>query len=386
MVEGIPETHRSEDKLWQFFSSFFPKEDIRDINIAMHIPELEAAVAKHEAAEFALQKAQGQWEKDGKDPAKRPTTSYYHEDAITYYEKEKNDAEKKAGEEREKLEKDSKQLGGVNGTTAFVTFENALDCSKAVGLNFSAHKDEWLVSLAPPPSDMIWSDLKVSDESKAVKKLMGYGLVFGLYACFTPVCLLVTNLASAVSMGPLQSTWDSYAPTLGLLIFLSFAPTVLILIFSLLFNFKCDVNVQIETQNWYFWFLFFFVILVTAIGQGFTDFIEQVSESPFDLPLILADKMPAATHYYLTYLCLQWVTHGMNLTRYIQVGKFVTFSKFLDEEDARAMAEPEDQDYYGMGSRSARFTTNFLIALIFGTLSPLMSLLGWINFFVCRVL
>jgi len=76
----------------------------------------------------------------------------------------------------------------------------------------------------------------------------------------------------------------------------------------------------------------------------------------------------------------------MNLMRYIQVGKFVAFSKLLEEEEARAMAEPEDQDYYGMGSRSARFTSNLLIALIFGTLSPLMSLLGWVNFWVCRVI
>eukprot|EP00930_Biecheleria_cincta_P090505 TRINITY_DN798_c0_g1_i2.p1 TRINITY_DN798_c0_g1~~TRINITY_DN798_c0_g1_i2.p1 ORF type:complete len:797 (+),score=140.85 TRINITY_DN798_c0_g1_i2:1761-4151(+) len=386
MIEGIPESHRSETKLWEYFSQFFAKDDIRDIHIVMHIPELENTVAKLEAAELALTQAQVQWEKDGKDPAKRPKTSFYHEDALECYEKAKNDAEQEAEKLRDALENDHKTPGGVNASTAFVTFENALDCSKAVGLNFSPHKDEWLISLAPPPGDLIWSDMKVSEEGKSVKRVLGYAAVFGLYASFTPVCLLVTNLASMLELGPLQSIWDTYAPTMGLLIFLSFVPTVLILIFSFLFNFKCEVNVQVETQNWYFWFLFFFVILVTAIGQGFSVFVEEISERPFDLPLILADKMPAATHYYLTYLSLQWVTHGMNLMRYIQVGKFIGFSKLLETEEARAMSEPEDQDYYGMGSRSARFTSNLLIALIFGTLSPLMSLLAWINFWVCRVI
>ncbi|CAK9050517.1 unnamed protein product [Durusdinium trenchii] len=83
-------------------------------------------------------------------------------------------------------------------------------------------------------------------------------------------------------------------------------------------------------------------------------------------------RMPTSTHYYLNFLVLQWVTHAMNLTRYMQaaplawsqgvfvrllcgwweVTKFVGFSKIWSEDDARALAEPEDQDYYGMGSRT----------------------------------
>ena len=76
----------------------------------------------------------------------------------------------------------------------------------------------------------------------------------------------------------------------------------------------------------------------------------------------------------------------MSLTRYIQVGKFLGFKRLFEEDVARAMSEPEDQDYYGMGSRSARFTSTLLIALIFGTLSPFMSLLAWVHFFICRVI
>merc|ERR1719191_1542724 len=75
----------------------------------------------------------------------------------------------------------------------------------------------------------------------------------------------------------------------------------------------------------------------------------------------------------------------MNLTRYVQIIKYRIFSTMYETEDALKMAEPEDQDYYGMGSRSARFTINMLIAIIFGTLCPWMSLLTGINFFLCRV-
>lgn len=30
--------------------------------------------------------------------------------------------------------------------------------------------------------------------------------------------------------------------------------------------------------------------------------------------------MPSSTHYYLNFLVLQWVTHAMNMTRYVQAG------------------------------------------------------------------
>merc|ERR1719277_2623260 len=76
----------------------------------------------------------------------------------------------------------------------------------------------------------------------------------------------------------------------------------------------------------------------------------------------------------------------MNLTRYIALGKFIMFKKLYEtEEEARQACEPEDQDYYGMGSRSARFTINLAIPIVFGTLSPPTMALAFINFCVCRL-
>ena len=138
MVEGIPEVYQSEDKLWEYFTKFFPKDDIKDIHIVNHIPELEAEVAAHEAAELALTKAHAEWKQTGK----RPKTAFYQEDALRCYEEQKSKSEENAGKYRDQLEQKMKTVGGVNGDAAFVTFDNALDCSKAIGLNFSHHRDE----------------------------------------------------------------------------------------------------------------------------------------------------------------------------------------------------------------------------------------------------
>jgi hypothetical protein len=54
----------------------------------------------------------------------------------------------------------------------------------------------------------------------------------------------------------------------------------------------------------------------------------------------------------------------------------------FDPEKARECAEPEDGDYYGIGSRSARWTTIAVIGLIFTSLSPLIHLFVLLNFVV----
>ena len=148
------------------------------------------------------------------------------------------------------------------------------------------------------PLETSFGQTKVSTEAKTAKRVVGYAMVVGNYACFTSECLTGTNLASALSLSPLQSVWDTYAPTLGLLTFLSFVPSAPILMSTYIFHIKSEINAQIETQSRFSRFLLPLEVLTTAIGQSFKEFIEQVSGSPFSLPLILADMMPSATHFY----------------------------------------------------------------------------------------
>merc|ERR1719456_1508832 len=73
------------------------------------------------------------------------------------------------------------------------------------------------------------------------------------------------------------------------------------------------------------------------------------------------------------------------MMRHVILGKYLAFRQLLGEEEGKAKSEPEDQDYYGIGSRSARFTINLCIGIIYGTLSPPINVLTFINFAVCRV-
>merc|ERR1719436_571184 len=97
----------------------------------------------------------------------------------------------------------------------------------------------------------------------------------------------------------------------GLQFMVAMLPTFLIWIFKIFFTLKADAWSQAQLQIWYYWFQIVFVILATAVGQdvkGFTDTLITV-------PL----------------------------------AKFKFAKALYSDEDAKLLAEPEDQDYYGIG-------------------------------------
>jgi len=172
---------------------------------------------------------------------------------------------------------------------------------------------------------------------------------------------------------------------MGLQIMVAFLPTFLITIYKFCFTLKAAAWAQHKLQAWYFWFQLFFVILITAVGQDVAGFTEALFTDPFALFGVMADTMPYATHYYMNYLVLQWMSNSMVLTRYIPLSKFKMFSQIFEEKEAKEMAEPEDQDYYGLGSRAAQWVTLAIIGVVYGTMSPPVTVLSLITFALMRL-
>jgi len=390
MVEGIPDEYQSDEKLREFFAAAFSKDRIKDAFVVKHAEQLEYMIREKDNLRFKKMEAETKWNKDGKPHNERPMIKVDRnsepQDALDYYESQIREKNDEIVKERARIKKETVQVGGLNTKTGFVTFTHQREKEITQNLKFSADHDVWAVSVPPEPSDIRWADLKVRDEFKVLNAVIGYACVIGVYVGFMPICIFVTNLANSFNMGPFQPLWMAFAPTMGLLLFLSFLPTVLILVFHFFFSLKADAYAQHKLQVWYFWFQVFFVILVTAIGTSLLDFLADISKSPFIIFKILADQLPWATHFYMNYLVLQCFTHAMNFTRYVVLSKFIAFKTIWDVDQARQMSEPEDQDYYGIGSRSARFTINMLIGIVFSTLSPLCALLAFTNFAICRLL
>jgi hypothetical protein len=364
LVEGIPDDHLSEEKLKEFFEKMFGQNKVKSTYIVKAYDKLEASYANKVYKTSALEKAQDDTERS----ALKTEISSIETEIKTY----QADVKKRPEE--------------FNCSTGFVSFNENSDVALALSVQLSADADDWQVSIPPTPSSILWKDLQQGDAKKTGWALFGYALTAALFMVYMPCVVNITQVAVTINMGAFQPMWAAFAPTMGLQFMVAFLPTFLILIFRLCFTLKDDAYAQQILQNWYFIFQVVFVILVTAIGSGMVQFLETLVEEPLEIFPLLGKTMPFATHFYMNYMVLQWSTHTMVLTRYIQLTKYLFFKRIFDDDEyAREMSEPEDQDYYGIGSRSCRLTTNLCIGIIYGTLCPPINVLTFIEFAICRI-
>jgi len=403
LVEGIPDEYRSDEKLLEFFSTQFHAGHVKD---AVVVKDARALVKLHDEqtkCRDGLKEAEEEWEKNDCPEDDRPTFKQMLcmgeefdqsscgdvHDTIKFYESRLNGPEgldAKVDEAREAAIEAAKTVGGINTSTGFVTFAKRRQAATATCLVFSSNREEWVVSIPPPASDVLWNDLKQESHLKTAGTLTAYGLVMLLYAFFIPLVVIGTNLTLLVEFGPhLQPIWASFAPGLALMLLLGFLPTILLLIFRLFLTLKADSFAQHKLQIWYFFFLVFFVILVTTIGSNLVQLFAKIARRPETAMWLMARNMPQATHFYMDFLMLQWAEQGIHFMRHVQLGKFLLWRFFHEEPAAKEMSEPEDQDYYGIGSRSARFTMTLLVGIIFSTLSPLIAIFCLVLFCLCRL-
>lgn len=403
MVEGIPEERRSDAKLREFFEQMFPgREVVQDAFVVKRMVDLELLVERRKAAHALIElieadksKMSEPGEKSVRGPLRRnldrmltgknPSTIFTPEKE-TELRLELEDVQEQISKERARIETLCAEPGGVNLSSGFITFVSPNDAVIASRLTYSHDRAEWRLSLTPPePRDILWDGLKQSGAQLQTDVVVGYFLVIGLYLAYVPIILGVAHFAIRLDLGPLQPLWVGVAPSLGLQFMVSMMPTLLILIFSNFFPLKAEAHAQHKLHAWYFLFLLVFVVLVVPVGNSLMRFVMTVAQHPFKIFPALADTMPNVTHFYLNFLVLQWSMHASNLLRYMQLAKFLAMRVLYDEAQARLLAEPENQDFHGLGSRSARLSVDMLLGIIFCTLSPLTSLVACLNFLVYRL-
>mmetsp|Transcript_118145 Transcript_118145/g.329434 ORF Transcript_118145/g.329434 Transcript_118145/m.329434 type:complete len:801 (+) Transcript_118145:70-2472(+) len=400
LVEGIPPDFCTDEALLRKFRELFGADRVESASVVRITGRLTGLLAEESAAEQALHQAEFQWERDGRDPERRP---HFHnmfgelKDAIEYYGALKRETGEAIIAERHRILVDCTQE--VNTSSGFVTFKYRRDQELALMVNISFDLDEFVVSLPPDPSDVIYTDLAEDPNKRTGRELMGYSCIVGLYIGFMPFVVAASQLTN-VEMLANHSTLvaelllrvpsakpfiHSMAAAVALKFFMMFLPTFLMVIFHTFFCLRAEAWAQHKLQSSYFWFLAIFEIMVTSVGSSLTRTTSVLMHHPLVIIKMLGETLPFVTHFYLNFMVIHWSTHALNLTRYFNLMKFLTLRTICEQERARQLAEPEDQDWYGMGGRSARFTECMVIALIFSNLAPSITVLTLINFFMCRV-
>jgi len=389
MMLGIPGEYQSDEACKKFFNTLLPGS-VEKVSLTKDTSlegNLKGLVVSRDQSKYQLKLAEAAWAKDANDPDKRPTikTSYFgsREDAIETYTKKIQDLEPAIKQERDNVYKKAKDLGPGSGnlSNGFITFKDRKSAEIALSLDLSDDVNDWVLGYPPTPADVIWEDFTQDPRAEGGRALIGWSLVGLLVLMYMPIVVFVCNVAEMINMGPLQSIWASEAPSLGLTLMVDFLPTILMIIFKSCMSMYDESVVQSRIAVWYWWMNVLYVVMITALGTNFMSFVETLAKDPLSIFSLLADTMPSCTHYYMNYVAMQSYVHAMVLIRYSPLAKFrMQQARGYDEQEAKDLVEPEAQDYYGIGSRCARWSTLVCIGVVYGTLSPPVSLLSFLLF------
>eukprot|EP00435_Cladocopium_sp_Y103_P056840 s1724_g19.t1 len=399
LVEEIPKDHRSREQLLKFFCDNLGPDSVVCVEMVMQTKALEDSLQLWKNAKTKLAESKGYFEKEGL----RPTLGRFQgfprnlycfgphsadrADAIDHFAAEVVKYELQIKEMREAINREAQRGEGDQNThSAFVTFRSRKNAEIAKALEFSG-RSEWVILEAPEASAIRWEDLSEEEARSGKTVAVGYLLMLFLLANFSPICLAISSAASEIDMGRLQPIWAALAPTLGLTVFLAMLPTVLLLIFSNFFTLRSEPLAQHRLQVWYFHFQAICILFLPIVGSDFRNFAKQLLQdsSPFSVLKLLADRIPLSSQFFFSFVVLQWSVACMEILRMAVLGKFLLFRAMHTEKEARDMAEPEDQEFYGMGGRFARWSLNLVIGCIFCGVWPLVTLVTLVQFLLQRV-
>jgi len=434
LVEGIPAGCRTDKKLKEFFGQAVPELPVQEAYVIRNTGPLTKTLEELEEAKRSLLKANFAWAKSGNAEEKRPKVFVMlrrqEEDAIQYYEEVVEALREKLNGQKEMinkaLEEDDKKLmrtgttdeersegwkrsmsyigwdfeESAAATTGFVTFKTRRSAMMAIGLLYDYDEDTFVTSIPPAPEDVHYANLQGNPRRRAIKRVIGHICLAVLFFLCLPISFLFAALTNLNTLKKyplvgniifalpswLQAAIQGVSASLGMTILMCMFPTILMAVFSVFWSVKGHAYAQHELQVWYYWFLVVFVVLITSIGSSLVTTVVHLMEHPLEIFHLLSANLPQATNFYLNYMTMQWVLHGMNLTRYVNLFQHLFYRELIDEGEAKKLSEPEDQDYYGIGGRSARFTANMTIALVFSQLSPMITVLTCVNFVISRVI
>jgi hypothetical protein len=129
---------------------------------------------------------------------------------------------------------------------------------------------------------------------------------------------------------------------------------------------------ELKTQAWVFFFQVFQVFLVTTFSSGAAAVASQIIKEPHMAPTLLAESLPKASNFYLTYFLLQGLTNAAsNVLNYSDLFEYLFYQHFWDKTPRQKFESYSKMKGISYGSLYPKFTNLFVIAMAYSCIAPL---------------
>ncbi|KAK5696626.1 phosphate metabolism protein 7 [Elasticomyces elasticus] len=279
---------------------------------------------------------------------------------------------------------------GKQGRSVFVEFETLSDAQAA----YQSLTHHQALHMAPRfigmnPNEIIWSNLRIKWWELVVRKLATTAFVVALIIFWSiPVAAVgaisnINKLETTSGFTWLKYIFDPIPPAImgvitGLLpvILLAVLMALLPIILRAMARFSGDPTrsaVELSVQNSYFAFQVIQVFLVATLGSAASSVGGQIAQNPASAISVLANNLPQASTFYLSYFLLQ----GLGVVASLLVGLaglviFMLLGKLLDKTPRKMYKRWISLSNLGWGTVFPVYTNLFVIGICYAAIAPLV--------------
>ncbi|EMC91447.1 hypothetical protein BAUCODRAFT_57233, partial [Baudoinia panamericana UAMH 10762] len=240
--------------------------------------------------------------------------------------------------------------------------------------------------LAVQPKEVLWTNLakpvteRMSKASLALVFIIVFTIFFSIPVGLIGTLSNVKNLADKYSW----LSWIKNLPPVLLGLLTGLLPPILVSSFvsyvPKLFRHIAKLSgeptipqAELKAQAWYFVFQVFQIFLVTTTASGAAAVTQQIAQNPASATELLAESLPKASNFYITYFILQGTASAAsNLLNYSDLFEYLFYEYYWDKtprEKFNTFAQMKGTPWC---SWYPKFTNLLVIAIAYSCIAPLV--------------
>ncbi|EJF57403.1 hypothetical protein DICSQDRAFT_183264 [Dichomitus squalens LYAD-421 SS1] len=246
------------------------------------------------------------------------------------------------------------------------------------------------------PEDVVWSNLNMNPYEARVRSAISWAITIGLVIVWAiPVAFIgiVSNVHSLCATYSWLS-WLCDLPSVIVGIISGILPPVLLavlmmllpIILRLLARFEGmtqKTSIELSLMTRYFIFLVINSFLVVTLSAGIIAALPQLVDNPASIPTLLAQELPKASNFFLTYIILQGLSG--TASGFLQVVPLVLYyvKLFILGSTPRSIyAIKYTLRSVSWGTLFPSVTLLVVITLAYSVISPIINGLSFVTFFL----
>ncbi|KAG0157756.1 hypothetical protein PDIDSM_4941 [Penicillium digitatum] len=141
--------------------------------------------------------------------------------------------------------------------------------------------------------------------------------------------------------------------------------------------------VELTVQNWFFAFQIVQVFLVVTVASSATSVVSSIIHNPSSAASLLAQKIPTASNFYISYIILQGLSFSAGAL--LQISSLIlgkVLGRLLDSTPRKIYTRWSSLSGLGWGTVYPSFTLLTVVAIVYSCIAPLVMGFGTIGLYL----